>query len=59
MENAPFNKGRNPFLPRDFGEQGMAKMLLVDDSWLTRKGLSVMISGAPHGVIEAETVKRE
>ena len=32
----------------------MAKILLIDDSWLTRKGLSGMISSSGHEIIEAE-----
>ncbi len=32
----------------------MAKILLIDDSWLTRRGLNTMISARDHEVIEAE-----
>lgn len=32
----------------------MAKILLIDDSWLTRRGLSGMINPMGHEVIEAE-----
>ncbi len=32
----------------------MAKILLIDDSWLTRRGLLGMITGAQHTVVEAE-----
>ncbi|MCG8619564.1 MAG: response regulator [Desulfobacterales bacterium] len=32
----------------------MAKLLLIDDSWLTRRGLSGMVSAMGHTVIEAE-----
>jgi CheY-like chemotaxis protein len=32
----------------------MAKILLIDDSWLTRRGLSGMITASGHEIIEAE-----
>ncbi|CCK81398.1 response regulator [Desulfobacula toluolica] len=32
----------------------MAKILLIDDSWLTRRGLSGMISSSGHEIVEAE-----
>ena len=35
----------------------MAKILLIDDSWLMRRGLSSMICSASHSVIEAENGK--
>ncbi|HCY86424.1 MAG TPA: response regulator [Desulfobacteraceae bacterium] len=35
----------------------MAKLLLIDDSWLTRRGLSGMVSDMGHTVIEAENGK--
>ena len=33
----------------------MAKILLIDDSWLTRRGLSGMVYAMEPGVLEAET----
>jgi len=36
----------------------MAKVLIIDDSWLTRRGLLGMISGSAHTVIEAENGKQ-
>ena len=32
----------------------MGKVLLIDDSWLTRRGLSNILAAAGHSVIEAE-----
>ena len=32
----------------------MAKILLIDDSWLTRRGLSGMVSAMGHDVLEAD-----
>ncbi len=32
----------------------MAKILLIDDSWLTRRGLTGMLSSSGHVIIEAE-----
>jgi len=36
----------------------MAKILIIDDSWLTRRGLLGMISGPEYTVIEAENWKQ-
>ena len=32
----------------------MAEILLIDDSWLTRRGLKAMLSESGHSVIEAD-----
>ncbi len=52
--NSAYGKGSPLFHGNAAWEHQMATILIIDDSWLTRRGLNTILTGTGHEVVEAE-----